>query len=63
MQKPEQMHVPPKWWEQHYEIDDPVFTPKESLKLKGMKWLQNRGLQYESSSDDGNYLFLRSSRK
>lgn len=60
--KPEQMHVP-GGKASAQKMDDPVFSIKETIRLQGMKWLQERGLQYESSSDDGNYLFLRSSRK
>lgn len=74
-QKPEQMHVKDDMQAKHDPaqraerspegplMDDPVFSLKETIRLQGMKWLQDRGLQYESSSDDGNYLFLRSRRK
>ena len=60
--KPEQMHVPPTP-EPQQERPAPEFTLKELIRLNGMKWLQEHGLQYDSAPDDGKDLYLRSNRK
>ena len=60
MPSPDQLPQKP---EQQVEQHDPIFTLKEQIRLQGMKWLQDKGLQYESSRDDGKDLYLRSTQK
>lgn len=60
MPRPDQ--IPPVPQKPEQERPDPTFTLKEQIRLQGMKWLQDRGLQYESARDDGKDLYLRSER-